>query len=194
MPPLQNRFDTEKQAKEFDYQSECHCSKTTRRSIPVEFSLTTSQNATAPKQQKGGTSADFKSLPAKEQQAAFNEELKALPKNLPTRVSSKRQIPVGGIFGKTKATLEITNMESRLVPELTLQEKQIFAGAGASTLYRKRDILTEAYGGDSEKWTHNAGEAWAFDPIDGRIRLAEFHWAEEPSVGIREFRFKRWRD
>ena len=145
-------------------------------------------------EQKGGTSADFKSLPAKEQQAAFNEELKALPKNLPKRVSSKRQIPVGGIFGKTKATLEITNMESRLVPELTLQEKLIFAGAGTSTLYRKRDILSETYGGDSEKWTHNAEEAWAFDPIDGRIRLAEFHWAEEPSVGIREFRFKRWRD
>lgn len=156
---------------------------------------TTIHHALSKRMEKmGGTPADFKSLSAKDQQVAFKEELKAIPKNLPRRVSSKRQIPVGGVFGETKATIEITNMESRLVPELTLQEKQIFAGAGTSTLYRKRDVLAKTHGGEPEKWTHNAGEAWAFDPIDGRIRLAEFHWAEEPSVGIREFRFKRWRD
>ena len=49
MPLLQNSSGTLSATFVFDYQSECHCSKTLMNSWSTKTSLITSQNATAPK-------------------------------------------------------------------------------------------------------------------------------------------------
>ena len=50
MPLLQNPEWSQWGDGEFDYQSECHCSKTSTCNRPWPSGLITSQNATAPKQ------------------------------------------------------------------------------------------------------------------------------------------------
>lgn len=143
---------------------------------------------------KGLKPSDFNTLTASEQQGIFKEASKSISALHPKTLRSTRTIPIGGVFGKTESNIGIANLTSRLVPESTLQEEVIFAGSGTSTPYRKSGKLCALYGGESEKWFHSSGVAWAFDPVDGRIRLGEFHWAEEPSAGIKEFRWKKWRD
>lgn len=135
-----------------------------------------------------GIGRGFASLSARSQDALAREAI------LPKTVAGHRAIPVGGTFGTDPSPLAVVNMGTRLVPETEIMETAVFAGAGTSTEYRKRHDLCEAYGGEPWRWSHNAGTGRVFDPVDGRIRLAELHWAEEPSVGIRELRFKNWAD
>ena len=49
MPLLQNSTFTGLSTSSFDYQSECHCSKTDGTEVKENARLITSQNATAPK-------------------------------------------------------------------------------------------------------------------------------------------------
>lgn len=99
---------------------------------------------------------------------------------------------MGGTFGSESSPVAVINMETRLVPETEITQTVIFAGAGTSTEYRKRHRLCELYGGRPWEWAHVSGFGYAFHPATGRIRRAELHWAEEPTVGIREMRVKRW--
>lgn len=147
---------------------------------------------TAEMAKRGGTSADFASLSAKDQQDTTRKVIERIAAIPPKKKKSERSIPVGGVFGESQAAIKIANMDSRLIPQSEIEEKAIIAGKGTSTDYRKKKKLAEQYGGSADDWFHSVGEAWVFDPADGKIRKGEFHWAEEPSVGIYEFRFKGW--
>lgn len=147
---------------------------------------------TAEMAKRGGASADFSSLSAKDQQDTTRKVIERIAAIPPKKKKSTRTISVGDEFGESPATIEIANMDSRLIPQSEIEEKAIIAGKGTSTSYRKQKKLAEQYGGNADDWFHSVGEAWAFDPTDGKIRKGEFHWAEEPSVGIHEFRFKGW--
>ena len=114
--------------------------------------------------------------------------------NAPKRLQCEREISVGGTFGSEPASILIENADTRFVPETTIRERTVFAGFGTSTEYRKRYTLCEDFGGEPDYWFHSSGEGWVFDPDDGRIRLAEVHWAEECNSGIHEMRFKGWID
>lgn len=147
---------------------------------------------TAEMAKRGGTSADFASLSAKDQQDTTRKVVERIATIPPKKKKSERSIPAGGVFGESQAAIKIANMDSRLIPQSEVEEKAIIAGKGTSTDYRKKKKLAEQYGGSADDWFHSVGEAWVFDPADGKIRRGEFHWAEEPSVGIYEFRFKGW--
>lgn len=147
---------------------------------------------TAEMAKRGGTNADFASLSAKDQQDTTRKVVERIATIPPKKKKSERSIPAGGVFGESQAAIKIANMDSRLVPQSEIEEKAIIAGKGTSTDYRKKKKLAEQYGGSADDWFHSVGEAWVFDPADGKIRKGEFHWAEEPSVGIYEFRFKGW--
>jgi hypothetical protein len=113
-------------------------------------------------------------------------------KSLSTISVEDRQ--VGGVFGRIESEIKVSNLKTRLVPETNIENCKTFAGYGTTTTYRKSAKLAELYGGDPEKWAHTSGNTWVFHPVTGQIVQGEFHWAEEPTAGIHEFRLKRWID
>lgn len=103
------------------------------------------------------------------------------------------------VIGKNGGTLRAEDMPDVLVkgygrcsvePGSKITKVYNFAGKGMS---RKVDIeegLIKRFGGKHGEWQHTTGTGSII--YQGSPRNAEIHWFQEPSVGIRLPRVKRW--
>ena len=103
------------------------------------------------------------------------------------------------VIGKNGGTLRSEDMPDVLVkgygrcsvePGSKITKVYNFAGRGTS---RKVDIeegLIGRFGGKSGEWQHTSGTGSII--YQGSPRNAEIHWFQEPSVGIKLPRVKRW--
>ena len=67
-----------------------------------------------------------------------------------------------------------------------------FAGVGTNTVYRSAPHMAKIYGGVPKDWRKVRGDGYV--EVDGLIRHAELHWAEEKGAGRVEMKVKRWFD
>lgn len=72
-----------------------------------------------------------------------------------------------------------------------ITEKKVFAGKGTNQKYRKAAKLKQLYGGSADNWCHSTGIGVIYEPSSGKLRYAEFHWAECSNY-VYELRWKRW--
>ena len=79
-----------------------------------------------------------------------------------------------------------------LVEGTRLQNKEVFAGKGAKTSYRKAYVYAERYGGNIEDWQH-VKALGTVSTGDGD-RLAEIHWSQCEGIGKIDLFIKRWLD
>ena len=86
----------------------------------------------------------------------------------------------------------VTGEEFYFVEGTRLQDVEVFAGKGSSTVYRKAAEYADEYGGNVADWQHAKGKA-LLDTRDGE-RLAEVHWSQCPGVGKIDFFVKKWLD
>lgn len=73
-----------------------------------------------------------------------------------------------------------------------LQNKEVFAGKGCKTEYRKAYVYADRYGGNIEDWQHVKGIGTLATP-DGD-RKAEIHWSQCEGIGKKDLNIKRWMD
>ena len=73
-----------------------------------------------------------------------------------------------------------------------VQDSQVFAGYGTRHPLREevKEGLTEAFGGDPEKWQHVKGIGIIND--DGEGVKAEIHWFQQPATGQVRHKIKEW--
>lgn len=102
-------------------------------------------------------------------------------------------------IGKNGGTLRAEDMPSVLVkgygrctvePGSKITKIYNFAGKGTS---RKVDIeegLIDRFGGKPGEWQHTTGTGNII--YQGALRRAEIHWFQEPTIGIKLPRVKRW--
>lgn len=65
-----------------------------------------------------------------------------------------------------------------------------FAGKDTKSSLRVEEHLLKN-GGKKGEWQHTTGDVKI--DVDGKIKTAEVHWFQEPSVGIISAKIKRWR-
>ena len=109
---------------------------------------------------------------------------------------SQSKIHIGKSVGAKARNFEIvfpSGHVSRFIEDSDIDKEKIFAGKGSSPFkeLRVKSRLAEQYGGNPDDWAHAAGQGWIFNPISGKIQLAEVHWMQNSEIdAYEEFWFK----
>jgi len=69
---------------------------------------------------------------------------------------------------------------------------EVFAGACVNRAYQNAERYAKVFGGDPKRWIHVSGYAYVVEQESGKIRLAQIHWSEEPTVGMVDIFVKGW--
>jgi hypothetical protein len=77
-----------------------------------------------------------------------------------------------------------------LVDGTYIRNKQVFAGKGSKTEFRKAEEFASRYGGNSKDWQHVKGIGTV--NYHGEGRDAELHWAQCENIGMKEIFVKEW--
>ena len=72
----------------------------------------------------------------------------------------------------------------------TLQDVEIFCGAGTKKIYHDAYKYAHKVGGSPEEWQH--AKAIAQLKTDHGTEKAEVHWSQHPKYGKKEFFIKKW--
>ena len=93
-------------------------------------------------------------------------------------------------MGKSISPICCPNGRCTVEPGSKITKIYNFAGKGTS---RKVDIeegLIDRFGGKPGEWQHTTGTGNII--YQGALRRAEIHWFQEPTIGIKLPRVKRW--
>lgn len=99
---------------------------------------------------------------------------------------------IGAKWKNEQITDLATGKTYRFVEGTKLQNKEVFAGAGVSTKYRKAMKYANRYGGESEEWMHVKAVTEIEDDADRY--WVEVHWSEHKEHGKHDFFIKKWMD
>lgn len=86
----------------------------------------------------------------------------------------------------------VTGERYHLVEGTYLQNKEVFAGKGTKTQFRKAYKFANLYGGTIEDWQHVKGIGTVQN--DRKVAKAEIHWAQCEGVGKVDMFIKEWLD
>lgn len=121
-------------------------------------------------------------------------------KRSPKNAGVQEKIHIGKSVGAKARNFEVIFPDghvSRFIEDSDIGKEHTFAGKGSTPFkeLRVRDRLAKQYGGNPEDWAHVAGQGWIFNPINGKIQLAEVHWMQNSEIdAYEEFWFKGWID
>lgn len=103
-------------------------------------------------------------------------------------------IVIGKSIGAQAKNYDVLDLETgeryHFVEGTRLQNVEVFAGKGTSSVYRQAEKYANRYGGKVEDWQHVKGNGW-LATAEGDMQ-AEVHWSQCDEVGRVEFFVKRW--
>lgn len=115
--------------------------------------------------------------------------------NLPETIKLPDELVRKSVGAKSK-NYDIMDLATGEVYHLVegeyFRDREIFAGKGVKTPYRKAGYYAEKYGGKPEDWKHAKGIG-LLDTKDG-YHWAEIHWSECEGIGAVEHFVKEWLD
>ena len=105
-------------------------------------------------------------------------------------------IIIGKSIGAKAKNYDILDLETgeifHLVEGSRLQNVEVFAGKGTSSVYNMAEKYANRHGGKIEDWQHAKG--FGLVETDDGDRKAELHWSQCENVGKFDFFVKRWLD
>lgn len=105
-------------------------------------------------------------------------------------------IHIGRSVGAKSKNYEVMDLDTgemfSFVEGTRIQDVEVFAGKGSSSVYEKAYKYANKHGGKLEDWQHVKGKGWL--ETDDGDRFAEVHWSQCAGIGKFDFFVKRWLD
>ena len=121
-------------------------------------------------------------------------EQKVLDKSSINGIMNLEDTMVSHSVGSKRKSYDVMDLQTGehfdLVDGTYIRNKQVFAGKGVKSEFRKAEEFANRYGGNAKDWQHVKGIGTV--NYHGEGRDAELHWAQCENIGMKEIFVKEW--